>query len=335
LSKYTDGQGLSGSLQQEADTLVRRVRSAAMSEQETERALAKFGMAGVAHAEALARAERSWNEIRMVAEAYRAQQARQALDKARGHRTAVLRSTRRRLVLGGGLAFASAAAVAVALRPPWDMLREWSEGDADYRTATGEQRRVVLAGNMAVDLNTQTSLGVTPGADHDEVRLLAGEAAFTRTAQDEGKAVTVLAGAAQIPVRACGFEVRRLHESMAVTCLQGNVQLRHPGGTLVLRPDQQVVYDDTAIGEVRSVDPATTAAWRKGMLVFRDTPLREVLGEINRYRPGRVMLMNDALGQRLVNGQFRIAKLDEVILHLEDVFGAHVRGLPGGLMLVT
>ena len=41
--------------------------------------------------------------------------------------------------------------------------------------------------------------------------------------------------------------------------------------------------------------------WREGVLVFRDMPLSEAVAEINRYRPGRIMVLDDALaaaGQR-------------------------------------
>ena len=45
--------------------------------------------------------------------------------------------------------------------------------------------------------------------------------------------------------------------------------------------------------------------WREGVLVFRDMPLSEAVAEINRYRPGRIMVLDDALAARRVSGVSR------------------------------
>lgn len=332
LSTFSHEPGAArSSLQEEADALVRRVRSS-MSTLESARVLEQWGAASAAHADALARAQRSWDEIRLVGEVYRARQ-KQGVRTLSQARVAQPARPSRRFFLRTGLVTGGAAAVALAVYPPWDLWPSLFELSADYRTATGQQRRVTLAENVAVELNTHTSLNVNHSANGDIVRLISGEAAFSR--DSGGTAMEVVAGVGRMQVAACGFQVRRLAAGVSVTCLQGNVQVRHPAGTVVLHASQQVVYDDTTVGVVRDANAATASAWRRGMLVFRDTPLREVVDEINRYRPGHVVLMNDALGRRVVNGQFQIASLDQVIPHLSDVFGAHVRSLPGGVVILS
>lgn len=47
-------------------------------------------------------------------------------------------------------------------------------------------------------------------------------------------------------------------------------------------------------------DVAEVMAWRERMLVFNDVPLATVIDEINRYRPGMLLLLDKALGRRRV-----------------------------------
>jgi len=70
------------------------------------------------------------------------------------------------------------------------------------------------------------------------------------------------------------------------------------------------------------------------MLVFDDTPLAEVIDEINRYRPGMILLLNAQLGQRRVQARFRLDQLVQVAGLIRDACGARVAELPGGVLLV-
>jgi transmembrane sensor len=71
------------------------------------------------------------------------------------------------------------------------------------------------------------------------------------------------------------------------------------------------------------------------MLVFHDRPIAEVIDEVNRYRPGRILLLNATLGRRLVTARFELAQLDDVILQMNQVFGARITELPGGIVLLS
>ena len=83
-----------------------------------------------------------------------------------------------------------------------------------------------------------------------------------------------------------------------------------------------------------SVDAAVATAWRSGVLVFRDTPLADVVGEINRYRAGRVVVIDSHLAQSRLSGRFRIDRLSEVFAQIQEVLGARVTQLPGGIVVV-
>jgi transmembrane sensor len=61
------------------------------------------------------------------------------------------------------------------------------------------------------------------------------------------------------------------------------------------------------------------------MVVFHDLPLEQVVAEINRYRTGRVVLMNPALSGRRFSASVEIASLDGVIDQLQALHQVQVR----------
>src|SRR5262249_18298289 len=145
--------------------------------------------------------------------------------------------------------------------------------------------------------------------------------------------VTVLAADGRAVAADARFNLRFGDpRSVCVTCLDGQVQVKRLGAILQLQAGQQVVYSDQGIGSVVAIDPAAITAWQQGLVIFRSTPLTEVVAEINRYRPGRVILTSAALGRQQLNARFRIEDIDRVVGQIEQVFGAHATTLPGGIV---
>lgn len=241
-------------------------------------------------------------------------------------------STHRRAFLGMAIGGVAAAGVA-AVYPPlglWPSAAEWR---ADDRTATGEQRTMAFNDHIAVTLNTQTSIRrQTAGGQTVGLDLIAGEAAIdlSRTAT-----FTVAAAGARSVAESGQFEVRRLDGKVCVTCIAGTVRVEHRAGTRSLQARQQTVYDTDVIGEPVSIDPAAISAWRRGALLFRQTPLAAVVDEINRYRPGRVVLLNQAARTRAVTGSFPIKSLDVALWQLQRAFGLDARSLPGSVLVLS
>ena len=150
-----------------------------------------------------------------------------------------------------------------------------------------------------------------------------------------GQGVTVLAGSGRSRAHNGRFDVRNLDGKVCVTCVAGAVTVEHPGGTRGLMAGQQVQYEADAIGNTAAVSLEAATAWRSGKLVFDHARLSEVIDEINRYRNGRVLLMNEAAGERPVSGRFEIASLDLALLQLQESFELKARSLPAGLLILS
>lgn len=242
------------------------------------------------------------------------------------------------------IGFAVAAGASwLALRPPLGLWPALTDFAADYRTGTGQQRRVTLSERVVVDMNTQTRINLLPAqagqAAQHGIELLAGEAEIVAAPPVAGRitrlhSVVVVAGHGRLQTDLARFDVRRTGEEVCVTCSSGSIAIEHPQRRLTLVANQQLTYDARDVGPVVQVDPNDVTAWRRGMLVFNGVPLATVVDEINRYRPGRLILRDTRLAGLKVQAQFAIAHLNEAIAMISRYSGTHVTDLPGNIVVL-
>ena len=243
-------------------------------------------------------------------------------------------SPARRAFLGG--AIAASAAAYMLYDPPMDLWPSLSEFRADYRTGKGERREVLIAKGVRVTLNTQTSVAVLPPEkDVPRLQLVAGEAAVTA---DRGVSdpLTVQALDVRMIASRATFNARCVDGIVSVTCLDGMLDVESARDLVQLRAGQQVTFSETkGLGAAASVDAEQASAWQKGLLIVQDRALTDVVNEVNRYRTGRIVIANAELGRRLVNGTFQINRLDNFPSQVQQLFGATVRALPGGIVVLS
>lgn len=313
-------------LEQEAHAWVRRLASGEVTRLDAQ-ALRSWCDTSAAHAAAFSEASQFWQALGPVARGLRDDLA------VTGDRRTEHRQPRigRRAVLGGALA-ASAATFMIA-RPPLGLWPSFSELQADYRTGIGEQRRIAVNDGVAVQLNSRSSLSIGAGSDPDVINLIAGEASFATT--DRLRPFRVVAAAGNVAAVNARFDIRLLGSGACVTCLAEGVRVAHGGDAVTLKPRQRVTYDDQGLGPIVAIDPAVVAAWQDGLMIFDMTPLAEVIEELNRYRSGRILLLNSDVAQAPVNGRFRIDRPQEALTQIEQAFGLRQRSLPGGLVLLS
>ncbi len=319
-------------LAQQAGVWLRRLTSGGVRQLDV-RGFQRWQQTSAGHRQAFEEAKRQWQLDQLMRPAI-GELLQTDPDVAAVHQRVLSRPfLSRRAFLGAGLGVTAVAGIAAltAYETGWTGLGDWQ---ADYRTATGEQRTVTLAENVNVMMNTGTRIQrqVNDGRAVGMV-LLAGETAIDLTGTD--KSFNVVAGRGRSSARMTRFDVLSLDDRVKVTCIDGTVQVEHPNGTRQLQSGQQTVYNTRAISGVFSVDIAVTSAWRRGELVFRQTPLPAVLAEINRYRPGHVFLLNTPPGDTTLSGSFAIAKLDDALLQIRQAFHLQARFLPGGVLILS
>ena len=230
-------------------------------------------------------------------------------------------------------AITSAAAAVLVARVRMD---ELVRGDTEIKTATGEQRSVQPMEGVTVQMNTQSAIRFRPADLHSApVTLLRGEAIVT---VDPGRAspVSIQLGQGVITVMAGSqLSMRCIDGDFRISCLQGKTFLNVLGRHYDVKPLQQVAFTDAGVAAPVAVNPAVAFAWRDRVLIYEDQPLAEIIHDINRYRPGKIIITDQALAERRVHARFTLDQMADVATLIHDAYGAHVTTLGGGWVLLS
>lgn len=204
----------------------------------------------------------------------------------------------------GGLAVAASVLLLLGVGAGWhpgDWLRDLG---ADYVAPVGQIRTVTLADHSQLVLDADTALDVDFSDGQRRIALHRGAVFFQ--VSHTGEPFIVEADGGRTEVLGTQFEVRRQPQGAEVTVLSGRVGVTAADGQPqhVLGASQQVEYRDGSAGKVHAVDSESRLAWRQGWLNYYQTPLSQVVDDLARYYPGRIVLLDDDLGARKVSGSF-------------------------------
>lgn len=326
MSEPSDQRNELDPLTQEAIDWIVRLRSGEATTEDAE-ALKRWRSQSPAHEEALRRAARLWRGFKTVAE-----QENAVIPSPVARRAPNSRQIPRRAFLGG--AIAASAAGYLVFRPPFGLWPSLQELSADYRTAKGEQRDISLGPDVLMTLNTSTSVAVRANSDDPRIELISGEAAVT-VKTPLSKPVVLVARNGRIVVTEAKFNARCIDDVVSIACLTGAANVERGSQSIRIQANQQISYSSAGLGPATKVDVAQATSWQTGLLVFHDKALTDVVEEINRYRPGRIVITNSDLRRRIVNATFHTDQLDNFFVQAQELFGAKVTHLPAGVTLLS
>ena len=201
---------------------------------------------------------------------------------------------------------------------------------ADYATAVGEMRSVTLSDGSRVQLNTDTALAVRFSDDRRRIDLYRGEAFFT-VARSSDRPFQVDAGGGTALAVGTAFNVRAVDETVTVAVWNGRVEISlEPGResfgeAVTIDAGLEARYGPGGEIETRNADLATAADWRQGRLIFADRPLRSVVAELDRYRPGVIVFLNSAIAEARFTGSLSLHDTDQALAAIESALPVEVR----------
>ena len=240
------------------------------------------------------------------------------------------RLSRRLFLVGAGAGTALAAGWAgtmIGVLPGLDQLL------SDHATAVGEQARIDLPDGSLIDLDGASALDARFTADARVVTLIAGAAEFEIAADPRPFRATI--GPGEVTATNARFAASVGASQTVIDCIEGNIEVRC-GGSTTLRAGERVrLAGGALLAAPKTIAPNATAPWRRGLLVFADQPLADVVSDINRHRRGRIVLARPGLAERRVDGVFHLARPDEVVSNLATALKLRDTWLPGGVVLLT
>jgi len=284
-----------------------------------------------AHAEAYAQAQVLW-ELSEVPAARLAHEDDAALSAL----LAAMDAPKRRALprWSAGLAMAACLVLMITVGMGWQPQRWMDDLGADYVSAPGQVRTITLADQSQVTLDADSAIAVDFRQGERHVQLRRGAAFFQVT--HTGEPFVVDAHGGQTRVLGTQFEVRLQPVGAQVTVLSGKVGVSAGGdhAQQLLNAGQQVSYDALSTRDPAAVDSESQLAWRQGWLNYYRTPLADVIEDLSRYYPGRIVLLNNQLATKRISGSFPSHDPEAVLAGLKSVVGFEQTELFGRVIVL-
>lgn len=254
-----------------------------------------------------------------------------------GARRASPRPTPRR-----GRVIVAAALAVFAIAAFWGWRRFDYVEPIAYRTAIGRLQEVTLADGSAATLSSDSAIAVVLSRHERHVDLHQGEAYFD-VAKDAARPFAVQAGNRRIVAVGTRFAVRRDGDEVRVVVSEGTVRLESSPGDGREQPVTLLPAGSSAIANSNGVmvragsiaDAERALDWRRGHLVFLDTPLAVAAAEFNRYNT-RPLVMGDAAAAQLrIGGSFRWSNTEVFANLLEQALPVRAEREPDRIVLYS
>ncbi|WP_051682412.1 FecR family protein [Thalassospira permensis] len=230
-----------------------------------------------------------------------------------------------RLAIAGAMICALMLAIFGGLEATGPIAR-WT---SDYSTAIGQQRVVTLPDGSIAHMNTASALSVDFSGPRREIRLEAGEVIFD-VAKDADHPFIVSANGGAARAVGTVYGVRLEDGGANVTVREGIVEVtRGDSEPVRITVGQQAHYDtDGGLRKITDADLAAYGSWQRGKLIFNQRTLSDVMAELQRYQPGRIVVARDTLRDLKVTGVFETTDLDAVFASIAQTTSARVTRLP-------
>lgn len=208
---------------------------------------------------------------------------------------------------------------------------------ADHATAPGELRMVTMPDGSVAELGPASAIVVRFTAQERRINLLSGLVHFSVVpkAKAGGRPFVVEAAGGSAEALGTRFTVERQTDAVNVTVTEHDVRVSvtgdagRPGSTVVVSPGQTVRYDaKRGLGTVLVTDLENADAWLHGRLVFDRIPLSDVVASLNRYRRGRIVVLDADLAARIVSGVFDTDDLENALGSITHSLGIKAVSVP-------
>ena len=220
------------------------------------------------------------------------------------------------------LAVVGVPASMVLLQPPQK---------ATYTAPFGGRQTITLRDGSQIELNTNTVLRVAETSGERKIWLDRGEAFFT-VKHDASRPFVVIAANGRVTDLGTKFFVRRDVGRLEVALVEGSAQFDENVGaktarSALLSPGDVVVATSNSLSVTKQSGRVLTdkLGWRRGVLIFDNTPLSEVAAEFNRYNRTKLVIADNAAAQIGIGGTFPASDVAAFTRVAQGVLGLKVK----------
>ena len=210
----------------------------------------------------------------------------------------------------------AAASIVLAAALALPVLEHWLQPpDRVYSTDVGGRTLLSFADRTQIELNTDTVARLRMTTRERTVWLEKGEAWF-HVAHNAARPFTVIVGKHRVTDIGTEFVVRRGGEGLEVALLNGRAMLTTEGAPgASLKPGDDAMANAASLSIVRKTpqELADALSWRRGVLVFRGTPLAEVVRQFNRYNTTKLVIADPTIASEPFSADLRTDDFDSFL----------------------
>lgn len=284
---------------------------------EDERAFRSWLMADPRHAAAFEAVNGMWDSIGALSRDMRNGEV--PLEPRFSRRTLLSGGVGLAVVAGGTFAFVQAAAAEV------------------YQTDIGEQKHVTLKDGTGVFLDTDTKLVVDFDDKDRKVDLRYGRANF-RVAPDASRSFAVEAAQKLVIGTRSTFDVRRYGDDISVLLIHGRATVKSTAADVdagrLLHDGERLSFISGQSPKLDKPNLLPLIAWHTGQAIFENSPLTDVVLEMNRYSTIKLEVDDTRIARMKVSGVYRVGDNTNFARSLSRLLPVEIRVVDDRIQLV-
>ncbi|MCF6215496.1 MAG: FecR family protein [Emcibacter sp.] len=266
----------------------------------------KWHMENDANKQAFSKAEDCWNALDNITdvtlESLKAEQNIIPLSSAKsGRRRFMPHNIKRHIKLAGSIAAALVIALSIGLS--YQDFIAVSPDATTYQTARAEHKVINLDDGSKISLGARSIVNVDYSPMARRITLVRGEAVFD-VSKDKTRPFIVKTGNGTVTAIGTKFNIRANDKNIIVTVLEGVVEVNPylANDNIDRAPlprvgaGKAVSYrSDGFISEVVKSNVEAAVSWERGLLIRVNTPLANVIEDVNRYSSREIIIGDPAL----------------------------------------
>lgn len=194
-----------------------------------------------------------------------------------------------------------------------------------YQVAAKQQMEITLDDGSTVVLNSKSSLKLASNFNHSaRIVFLEGEALFKVTKNKKKPFIVKTLKGINVRVLGTQFNVKSYasNNTVETTLVLGKVEILDNESTklmAVLEPRQKATfYKKENQIELETVETERITSWTEGILYYENIPIREVLGDIERWYDVQFTIEDSEIALYTLSGKFtKDYSINEVLTILE------------------
>lgn len=222
---------------------------------------------------------------------------------------------------------AIAASIVIVLAGYLSLYQDFSplQKETTYQTAIAEHKTIKLEDGSEINIGARSIINVDYNIHRRNITLVRGEAVF-KVAKDKSRPFVVNVAKGSVTAVGTAFNINSTTSNVTVTVLEGIVDVVAETVSEKITPvslsrvsaGNSISYNNNGqISPVTKANLDAAISWEQGLLVKINTPLEQMIDDVNRYSSKEIIIGDSKLKNIKFTGTIFEGKIDNWLKGLE------------------